>query len=80
PGWRHITAVKAKDRLKLYVDGKLVASSSQFDPGDYDLTNIEPLKIGFGAHDYFNGNMKKLKLFRRALKGDEIQKLYKDKK
>lgn len=78
PGWRHITAVRAKDRLKLYVDGRLVATSSQFDSSDFDLKNVEPLKIGFGAHDYFNGNMKKLKLFRRALNGDEIQKIYKD--
>ncbi|MDF1746531.1 MAG: hypothetical protein P1V19_22740 [Gimesia sp.] len=77
PGWRHITAVKAKDRLKLYVDGKLVATSTQFDPGDYDLTNVKPLKIGFGAHDYFNGKMKDLKLFRHALTDDEIQKLCK---
>lgn len=79
PGWRHIAAVKAKDRLKLYVDGELVASSTQFDPGDYDLSNTKPLKIGFGAHDYFNGKMKGLKLFQRALKTEEIQELYKSK-
>jgi hypothetical protein len=76
PGWRHIAAVKEKDRLKLYVDGALVATSSAFDPADYDLTNDKPLKIGFGAHDYFNGKMKDLKLVRRALNADEIQKLY----
>ncbi|HBL43399.1 MAG TPA: hypothetical protein DDZ90_08405 [Planctomycetaceae bacterium] len=76
PGWRQIVAVKEKDRLKLYVDGKLVATSAEFNPADFDLTNSEPLKIGFGAHDYFNGNMKDVKLYRRALSADEVQKAY----
>lgn len=76
PGWRQIVAVKETDRLKLYVDGKLVASSTQFDPADYDLTTAEPLKIGFGAHDYFSGKMKDLKLYRRALSSDEVQKAF----
>lgn len=80
PGWRHIVAVKGKDRLKLYVDGKLVATSSQFDPADYDLSNGKPLKIGFGSHDYFNGNMKNLQLYQRALNVDEISKLYQSNK
>ncbi|MCA9016246.1 MAG: LamG domain-containing protein, partial [Planctomycetaceae bacterium] len=76
PGWRQIVAVKEKDRLKLYVDGALVATSSQFDPAEYDLTNDKPLQIGFGAHDYFNGNMKDVKLYRRALSADEVRKNY----
>jgi len=77
PGWRQITAVKEKDRLKLYVDGTLVATSTQFDPAAYDLSNEKPLQIGFGSHDYFNGKMKDLKLYRRALTADEIQKQFK---
>ncbi len=76
PGWRHIVAVKGKDRLKLYVDGKLVATSSQFDPAKYDLTNSKPLKIGFGSHDYFNGKMKDMRVYQRALHADEISKMH----
>lgn len=76
PGWRQIVAVKEKDRLKLYVDGALVATSTQFDPAEYDLTNDKPLQIGFGAHDYFNGNMRDVQLYRRALSADEVQKRY----
>ncbi|WP_339727386.1 LamG-like jellyroll fold domain-containing protein [uncultured Gimesia sp.] len=76
PGWRQIVAVKENDRLKLYVDGKLVATSSRFDPTEYNLTNAKPLQIGFGAHDYFNGKMKDVKLYRRALTAEEIQKRY----
>lgn len=76
PGWRQIAAVKGADRLKLYVDGKLVATSTAFDPAEYDLTSDKPLQIGFGAHDYFNGKMKDVKLYQRALTAAEIQQAY----
>ena len=76
PGWRQITAVKEKSHLKLYVDGELVATSSAFDPGEYDLSNGEPFKIGFGAHDYFHGNMKDVQLFKRALSAAEVQERF----
>mgnify|MGYP003139417297 FL=1 len=69
-------AVKEPKHLKLYVDGKLVATSGEFNSADYDLTNSEPLKIGFGAHDYFNGKMKDVKLYRRALSAEEVQKAF----
>lgn len=76
PGWRQITAVKEKSHLKLYVDGELVATSSAFNPAEYDLSNAEPLKIGFGAHDYFHGDMKDVQLYQRALSADEVQERY----
>ena len=75
PGWRHIVAVKGKERLKLYVDGKLAATSTSFNPKDYNLTNTHPLEIGFGPHDYFNGSMSDLRIYRRALSDSEISKL-----
>lgn len=67
PGWRHVAAVKSSDRLKLYVDGKCVATSSTFKPTDYSLANDKPLKIGFGQNDYFNGKLKDIRLYNRAL-------------
>ncbi len=66
-GWRHVAAVKAKDRLRLYVDGKPVAESAPFDPARFDLTSDEPLKIGSGAGDFFNGSMSDVRLYRGAL-------------
>ena len=75
PGWRHLAAVKDHNRLKLYIDGKLVATSSEFDPDEYDLANDVPLKIGFGQHDYFNGTLSDVRFYRRALKAAEIEKL-----
>jgi hypothetical protein len=75
PGWRHIVAVKGSDRLRLYLDGKQVASSSPFDPTDYNLSNQQPLTIGFGAHDYFHGDMSDVRLYGRALRDEEIEVL-----
>ena len=76
PGWRHLVAVRHNDRLKLYVDGMLVAASSPFDPADYDLSNDGPLRIGFGAHDHFNGRMSDLRLYNRALTDAEVSALH----
>ena len=71
-GWRHVTALKRGSALHLYVDGKQVAVTSGFNPGLYDLNNTQPLLIGFGAHDYFNGLMSDLRLYNRALEEAEI--------
>jgi hypothetical protein len=75
PGWRHIAAVRGAGRLQLYVDGAAVAASSSFEPDDYDLTNEKPLKIGFGAHDYFRGSMCEVRLYGRALAESEVRAL-----
>lgn len=71
-GWHHLVAVKDRTRLRLYIDGKQVAESTEFDPSEYNLSNDRPLKIGFGQHDYFNGRMKDLRIYSRALSPDDV--------
>jgi len=71
-GWRHIAAVRADNKLRLYIDGKLESESIAFVSGHYDLTNDEPLKIGFGESDYFRGDMCDVRLYDRALSDDEV--------
>lgn len=71
-GWRHLAAVRAGGALKLYVDGRLAARSAPFEPRDFDLTNTAPLRIGFGDHDYFNGIVRDVRLYNRALADSEI--------
>jgi hypothetical protein len=75
PGWRHVAAVKERGALTLYVDGKQIAQSVPFDPKDFDLTNDRPLRIGFGANDYFHGQMRDVRLYRGALTRDEIVRI-----
>ena len=74
-GWHHLAAVKESGRLRLYLDGKLVSESTPFDAEQYDLTGPGPLKIGFGQHDYFNGKLKDIRLYRRSLTVADIRKL-----
>lgn len=75
PGWQHVAAVKHGGRLKLYVDGKLVAESARFDPAKFDLTTDAPLLIGAGAGDHFKGGLADVRLYRRALDAEEIGRL-----
>ena len=72
PGWKHITAVRMKDKLSLYIDGVLKAASKPFAGAEADIENSAPLRIGFGAHDYFSGKMRDVRLYGRALQESEI--------
>ena len=74
-GWQHITAVKTKQNLKLYVNGKIVSKTDTPDSVKFNLDNESPFKIGFGANDYFSGRMRELRLYKRALSDREIRKL-----
>jgi hypothetical protein len=74
-GWHHLAATRHHDALQLYVDGRLVASAAGILPGGYNLDNEQPLQIGFGAYDYFNGHMSDLRLYQRTLTVGEIAEL-----
>ena len=71
-GWKHLAAIRRGDHLQLYVNGHLEATSSTFNPADYDLTNDCPLRIGFGEVDYFSGKIREVRLYQRALDADEV--------
>ena len=73
--WHHVAAVKEAGRLKLYVDGRIVALSARSHPSDYDLSNDRPLRIGAGPHEHFKGLMSDVRIYRRALEEREIAAL-----
>jgi hypothetical protein len=77
PGWKHLAAMREGGVLKIFVDGKLVAKSTAFDPEKYDVSSEQPLRIGFGQTDYFAGRMADVRLYNRALEATEIQTLAK---
>ncbi|MBI2803889.1 MAG: LamG domain-containing protein [Planctomycetes bacterium] len=74
-GWRHIAAVKRGGALELFVDGKRVAVSEKFTPGDYDLNADHPLRIGAGSGDFFLGQMRDVRLYQRSLNPAEVAAL-----
>ncbi|MGE0610376.1 MAG: LamG-like jellyroll fold domain-containing protein [Pirellulales bacterium] len=74
-GWQHITAVRDRGRLRLYVGGQPVAESTAFSPARFDLSNEQPLLIGGGPGDYFNGRLRDVRIYQRALSPREIAEL-----
>jgi hypothetical protein len=74
-GWHHIAATKRGGSLKLYVDGKPVATSSTFDSAAFDLSTEQAIKIGFGPNDYFRGSMRDVRIYNRALDDRELSEL-----
>jgi hypothetical protein len=76
-GWHHVAAVRGAQRLRLFVDGTAVAESAPFEPGDYDLSNHQPLRIGAGAQDFFDGSLSDVRLYRGALSNEQIKALAK---
>ena len=75
PGWRHVAAIRAGNSLKIIVDGQQVADEVGFQPSDFNLSNDQPLQIGFGPNDYFRGRLFDVRLYRRALTAGEIAML-----
>ena len=76
PGWRHLAAVRERGVLKLFVDGRLVASSTTADPAGYDVSTDRPLRIGVGSTDHFNGKIAELRAYDRALSEREVQGIF----
>jgi hypothetical protein len=77
-GWRHIAAMRAGNALRLFVDGQQIVEKLNSEATAFDLNNGEPLHIGFGPNDHFNGRLSDVRLYRRALKPTEIAALAKD--
>ncbi len=74
-GWHHIAAVRLADRLRLYVDGMQVAESEQFSGMDYQLDLSLPLRLASGVNGPFAGELRDLRIYQRALSGDEVKML-----
>ena len=74
-GWHHVAALRHEGMLRLYVDGAQVAVSTAFNSRDYDLSNNQPLKIGFGVNDYFDGLLSDLRIYHRPLEDSELTDL-----
>ncbi|MFM2094659.1 MAG: hypothetical protein RIS70_1783 [Planctomycetota bacterium] len=77
--WKHLVAQRRGGQLRLYIQGQLVATSGSFRSDDYDLSTDQPLRIGAGEQDFFSGQVRDVRLYRRALSESEIAALAKQK-
>src|SRR5690606_6918037 len=71
-GWQHVAAIKTGNKLQLYINGKRVNETAIPHPLRFQAASDVPLQIGFGPNDYFNGEIRELRLYNRALKNGEI--------
>ena len=76
-GWQHISAVRAKDRLRLYVGGRQVSESDAFNPARMRLTNSASFTIGRGPGASFRGRMADVRVYREALTPEQVGELAK---
>jgi hypothetical protein len=74
-GWKHVAAVRQAQRLSIFVDGQRVAQA-ELDQPNLDLSNTEPLQIGFGQTDYFCGMIRDVRLYKQALEEKQIQAIF----
>ena len=75
PGWKHLVVVRDNNRLKLYIDGQLKSTSTTFSPKDFNISNADDLKIGFGTHDYFLGKMRDVRIYNRVMDQAAVKQL-----
>ena len=72
-GWKHVSVIRHRDRLELFIEGRKVAETTAFP--SFNITNNQPLRIAFGESDYFNGKIREVRIYRRTLKLPEITQL-----
>lgn len=75
-GWNHVAAVRAEDRLQLYVNGARVAQSARMSPDDFHLTSRQPIFLGRGAQDHLLGDLADVRIYRGALSPADVRKLH----
>jgi hypothetical protein len=73
-GWKHVAAVRQGKELKLFVDGIQVASATSDGPA-LDMSSDAPLRIGFGPQGYFDGKIRDVRLYNRALTENDLKAL-----
>lgn len=74
-GWHHVAAVRHGGTLQIFIDGQLTAKEEKSSLEEFNLSNHQPLQIGFGQNDYFQGRLADVWLYRRALAADELKQL-----
>ncbi|WP_371604405.1 PA14 domain-containing protein [Streptomyces sp. NBC_01220] len=75
--WYHVVGVRSGDEIKLYVDGKLAATSAA---GTADVStgalSVGRAKWSGGNTDFWNGSVDQVAVFDKALTADEVSALH----
>ena len=71
--WTHITAVRRGRELKLFINGKPVATSRMPEGSPFDLSNARPMRVGIGAQNFYSGAIADLRMYRGALGAEAVR-------
>lgn len=75
--WNHIASVKTNDSIKLFINGRFIASAPAPNAPCYQGVDLGAKLGGRAGHNqYFNGKMDDLFIYNRALSDTEIKALY----
>ena len=74
-GWTHVAAVRQGKETRLYIDGSLSSVSHAPARTTFDLTNTNPLYIGYGTQTYFAGAISDVRLYTGALTAGALREL-----
>ncbi len=73
-GWHHLTAVRGREEVAIYLDGKPVARNAI--PATLNLDAPGPLRIGgAGIGHAFTGALRDVRYYSRALDAEEIARM-----
>ena len=74
-GWTHVVAVREGVETRLYINGRLSSVSHAPARTTFDLTNTDPLFIGYGTQTYFAGAISDVRMYAGALTAEGIRRL-----
>ncbi|MBI1325014.1 hypothetical protein GC170_17765 [bacterium] len=72
-GLHHVAAVREGATLVLYLDGKEVARRKSSEAEPFDLAPDASIRVGYGVHDSFRGQLGDVRLYRGALTPKDIR-------
>jgi hypothetical protein len=71
-GWHHVAAIRTRDRLRLFVDGKPVAETKDPAIAGWNLDPTTPLRLGTGENGPFHGQMREVQIHTMALSESDL--------
>jgi hypothetical protein len=71
-GWHHIAAIRTRDSLRIFIDGKPVAETKDPAIAGWKLDPTTPLRLGTGENGPLHGQMREVQIHTMALSESDL--------